>query len=78
MLRPSKHAHPDQTIINLSCRILEKLKKKRQMKFDELKDDAKKIVKGGDVLFLPTINFLFVLGVIEYRSKVDSFEYTGL
>ena len=77
MLRPSKHSHPDQTVINLSCHFLMKLKKKRQMKFDDLKNDAKKIIRGGESLFLPTINFLFLLGVIEYRPKVDSFEYTG-
>ena len=76
MLRPSKHSHPDQTVINLSCHILEKLKKKRLMKFDDLKDDAGKFIRGGEVLFLPTVNFLYLLGVIEYRPKVDSFEYT--
>jgi len=54
-----------------------KLKKKRQMKFDDLKNDAQKFVRGGEALFLPTVNFLFLLGVIEYRPKVDSFEYTG-
>jgi len=47
------------------------------MKFDDLKHDAKKFVRGGEALFLPTVNFLFLLGVIEYRPKVDSFEYTG-
>jgi hypothetical protein len=47
------------------------------MKFDEMKNEAKTFVKGGDALFLPTVNFLFILGVIEYRQKVDSFEYAG-
>jgi len=77
MLRPSKHSHPDQTVISLSCQILQKLKKKRQIKFDDLKNDARKFVRGGEALFLPAVNFLFLLGVIEYRPKVDSFEYTG-
>lgn len=77
MLRPSKHSHPDQTVINLSCHILRKIKTKRLIKFDDLKSDAKKFVKGGDVLFRPTLNFLFLLGVIEYRPKTDTFEYTG-
>jgi hypothetical protein len=47
------------------------------MKFDDMKNDAGKFVQGGDVLFLPTVHFLYLLGVIEYRPKVDSFEYTG-
>jgi len=38
---------------------------------------AKKKVVGGDVLFLPALNFLYLLGLIEYRPKIDAVEYAG-
>lgn len=31
----------------------------------------------GDVLFLPSLNFLYLLGLIEYHPKTDSIEYVG-
>ncbi len=77
MLRPTKHSHPDQTVIFVSTRLLVRLKEKRIEEFNNLQDYAKKVVYGGDVLFLSAINLLFILGLIEYRSKTDSFEYVG-
>ena len=38
---------------------------------------SKKRVAGGDVLFLPAVSFLFLMGLVEYRPKTDSFEYVG-
>jgi hypothetical protein len=29
------------------------------------------------VLFLPTLSFLYLLGLVEYRPKTDSLEYVG-
>jgi len=34
-------------------------------------------VVGGDVLFLPALNFLYLMGLIEYRPKTDAVEYVG-
>lgn len=75
MLRPTKHSHPDQTIINLSLLLLKELMEKRIEDYESLYSFAKMNVKGGDVLFLPALNFLYLFGVIEYHSKTDSFEY---
>ncbi|WP_414590540.1 ABC-three component system middle component 8, partial [Anabaena sp. CCY 9614] len=32
---------------------------------------------GGETLFLPSLNFLFLLGLVEYRPKTDAIEYLG-
>ena len=32
---------------------------------------------GGDVLFLPALNFLYLMGLIDYRPKTDAVEYVG-
>lgn len=77
MLRPTKHSHPDQTILNLAAILITRLRTQRLEAYSNLFQLAKKRVVGGDVLFLPAVNFLFLLGLLEYRPKTDSFEYTG-
>lgn len=77
MIRPTKHSHPDRTVINVSLLLLKRVKKLRIDDYDSMFKYAKKAVAGGDVLFLPALNFLFLLGLIDYRSKTDSVEYMG-
>lgn len=77
MLRPTKHSHPDRTIVNVALLLLTHLRKRRLEGYSPLRRYAKKAVVGGDVLFLPALNFLFLLGLIEYRPKTDAIEYVG-
>lgn len=77
MLRPTKHSHPDRTIVNVALHLLKRLRRQRVDRYSELRDFAKRAVTGGDVLFLPALNFLFLLGLIEYRPKTDAIEYVG-
>ena len=77
MLRPTKHSHPDRTVINVSLLLLSRLKGRRVDEYDVLRKFAKNKVVGGDVLFLPALNFLYLLGLIEYRPKTDAVEYVG-
>lgn len=39
--------------------------------------NLQKSVIGGEVLFLPALNFLYLMGLIEYRPKTDALEYVG-
>jgi hypothetical protein len=77
MLRPTKHSHPDRTVINVSLLLLARLKTRRVDEYDTLRRYAKKAVVGGDVLFLPALNFLYLMGLAEYRPKTDAIEYVG-
>ena len=77
MLRPSKHSHPDRTVINLSLLLLARVRGLRLCEYDKLRAHAKKAVSGGDVLFLPALSFLYLLGLVEYRPKTDAIEYVG-
>jgi hypothetical protein len=77
MLRPTKHSHPDRTVINVSLLLLGRLRARRVDDYDVLRTFAKKSVTGGDVLFLPALNFLFLMGLIDYRPKTDAVEYVG-
>lgn len=77
MLRPSKHSHPDRTVLNLAVLLLARLKKRRMESYPELYEFAKRKVIGGEVLFVPSLNLLYVLGLLEYRPKTDALEYVG-
>lgn len=77
MLRPTKHSHPDRTVINVSLLLLSRLKDRRVDEYDVLRKFAKKHVVGGEVLFLPALNFLYLMGLVEYRPKTDAVEYVG-
>lgn len=77
MLKPTKHSHPDRTVVNMSLLLLAQLKARRIADYDSLSNYAKRVVTGGNVLFLPALNFLYLLGLIAYRPKTDSLEYVG-
>jgi hypothetical protein len=78
MLLPSKHAHPDRTVVAASAVLLRELRSKRLVSFDDL---AKKLAgstgDSADYLFLPAVSVLHLLGLVEYLRTVDSFEYRG-
>jgi hypothetical protein len=77
MLQPSKHSHPDETVLAAATTVLRELKESRAASFDELKRSLALHSRGSDYLFTPAISLLFLLGLAEYRSTTDSFEYTG-
>lgn len=77
MLRPTKHTHPDRTVINVALLLLQRLKARRVDEYSALRNFVKNAVRGGEVLFLPALNLLFLLGLIEYRPKTDAVEYLG-
>jgi len=77
MLSPTKHSHPDRTVISVSLLILKRLKSRRLEEYGALRAYAKKSVIGGDVLFLPALNLLYLFGLVEYRPKTDALEYVG-
>lgn len=77
MLRPTKHSHPDRTVVNVALVLLGRLKARRVDEYGALRKHVRKAVTGGEVLFLPALNFLFLLGLVEYRPKTDAVEYVG-
>ncbi|AXK41331.1 ABC-three component system middle component 8 [Erythrobacter aureus] len=77
MLKPSKHAHPDRTVVNVAILLLSRLRAQRICDYQTLLDFVRKAVAGGEVLFLPSLNFLYLLGLIEYHPKTDAIEYVG-
>ena len=77
-LLPTKHSHPDRTTLALATVILKRLKKIRIEQYDDLLDFLQKKDNEIKTLFLSAINFLYIVGVLTYHKKTDSFEYTEL
>ncbi|MCJ8328312.1 MAG: hypothetical protein MJK08_14570 [Campylobacterales bacterium] len=77
-LLPTKHSHPDKTTIALSTIILKRLKKVRIEQYDNLIEHLSKKNSDTKSLFLSSLNFLYLIGLITYHKKTDSFEYVGL
>lgn len=77
MISPSKHSDPDRTSIYLASRILRHIRSTRLLTYDDSIEFARKQVTGAEFLILPALDLLFLLGLIEYRRKTDSFEYVG-
>jgi hypothetical protein len=57
--------------------LLGRLQDRRIEDYGKLQKFSKKVVDGGDFLYLPALNFLFLLGLIEYHPKNDALEYIG-
>jgi len=77
MLLPNKHSHPDQTVLAAATLLLKELRRRRVVEFDVLRATLAK-TGGADFLFLPAVSLLYILGLAEYHSAVDSFEYRGI
>lgn len=81
MLRPTKHAHPDQTVIAAATVLLKQLRGKRVLGYDELKGSLERSLRrnpeSAEYLFAPALSLLFLLGLVEYRATRDVFEYRG-
>jgi hypothetical protein len=77
MLFPSKHDHPDRTVIAISSSMIKHLSRHRVVTYDNLLKHCRKQDLSVDYLFTPAISLLYVLGLIEYLPKADSFEWVG-
>jgi hypothetical protein len=77
MIRPSKHSHPDKTVVNICLLVIMRMKARRHEPYADLRDFVKSSVRNGDILFLPALNLLYLLGLIEYHPKNDAIEYVG-
>lgn len=75
MLKPYKHSNPNKSVIAVSSVILALLIKRRLVCYDDLYGLVKKKFSGADVLFAPSISFLYSFGLVEYQAKTDAFEY---
>lgn len=75
MIRATKHLDLNTCILRAASRLLSKLQADRLCRFDELRAMLTDFGADADVLFLPTVHFLFLMGRVRYHTQTDSFEY---
>jgi hypothetical protein len=75
MIRPVKHLNLNVCVIRAASRLLSRLQVERVCGFEELRRSLDDLGADGDVMFLPTVHFLFLLGRVDYHAQTDSFEY---
>ncbi len=76
MITPNKHLDLDRSALRVSAEILRELKKRRTMHHDDVVNLVKRRTgDAADIVVGPAINFLYLVGRMEYHVKTDSFEY---
>ena len=75
MIRPAKHLNLNTCVLRVASRLLARLQRERICRFNDLRDTLSDLGEDADVVFLPTIHFLYLLGRVDYHPQTDSFEY---
>lgn len=75
MIRPAKHLNLNMCVLRAASRLLAKLQVDRICGYEDLRQNLSNLGEDTDVLFLPTVHFLYLLGLVEYHTQTDSFEY---
>lgn len=77
LLKPNKNADPDLTILATSTLLLKRLAKKQFGTITDLRLILMANNKNSVSLLEPSLEFLFLLGLVEYHPKNDLIEYLG-
>lgn len=76
MLSAKKHLNLDTSVIRIAAIILRELGRKGVVEFEKLRALVlRRVGPDGDVMFLPALSFLFLVGKVEYHLKNDTIEY---
>lgn len=75
MIRPAKHLNLNSCLIRAAACLLSKLQKKRICSYGELKHALDYLGPDSEVLFVPSLHFLFLMGRLHYHPQTDAFEY---
>jgi hypothetical protein len=76
MLTPKKHLNLDVSVLRVSSLMLRELHRHGVVEFEKLRGVVvRRVGPDGELAFLPALNFLFILGKVEYHVKNDTIEY---
>lgn len=78
MITPTKYMDLDLSVVRVSSIIIKLFKKNRVMEYGEVLEYLiSKIGEDVKHVFVPALDFLYLLGMIEYHLQTDSLEFTG-
>ena len=75
MIRPAKHLNLNTCVLRAASRLLARLQRERICRFADLQASLADLGDDAEVVFLPTIHFLYLVGRVDYHPQTDSFEY---
>ena len=76
MLTPRKHLNLDLSVIRIAAIMLKELRKRGVLEFERLRSIVQsRVGPDGEQVFLSALNFLYLLGKVEYHIKNDTIEY---
>ena len=76
MITPKKHLNLDASVMRVAAIILRETRKRRIIEFQSLRKKLLRAVgNDSDLVILPALSFLYLMGKIEYYPKNDSVEY---
>ena len=78
MLRPHKYLNPQKSVLNVSSFILKELMNHRTETYTAIREKC--VDKFGDSAVYNldrALMLLYLMGLVEYREKNDTIEYTG-
>lgn len=76
MITPTKYMDLDLSVIRVSSVIIKLFGKNRVMEYGEVLEYlVGKIGEDVKHIFVPTLDFLYLLGMIKYHLQTDSLEF---
>jgi hypothetical protein len=76
MLTPRKHLNLDVSVIRIAAIMLRELKKRSVVEMERLRTVViRRVGPDGELSFLPALNFLFLVGKVEYHLQNDTLEF---
>lgn len=79
MITPTKYMDLDLSVVRVSSLIIKLFEKNKILGYSELFECLVSKV-GEDVkhVFVQTLDFLYLIGMIEYHLQTDSIEFVGI
>lgn len=76
MIRPTKYLNLDFSLIKIAAILINEFKEQPVITYDELFGILlDRIGKSGKEIMPYALNFLFLIGKLEYHQAIDAFEF---
>lgn len=76
MIKPDRHTNPDYSVINISAFILKQIKSQYNIEYDKLLEKViKELGEKAKENYPYALNFLFLLGKLNYQQQTDTFTF---
>lgn len=75
MIKPDRHTNPDLSVLNIGAFILNQLNVHYAISYDNLLEKVKSFLgEESEENYPYALNFLFILGKINYSQESDTFK----